>query len=619
MKTGLYFSLLLFFLAGSAIVFSQPLPPENLTALQGSSVLHPVYVKLNWSSPSDMVRFNIYRKDGAVSDTGSFVKRYAGLRSLSFNDMRVLPGGTYSYYVTAINRQGESTPSNVVEITMELNTGSGTVSGVITNDNTMQPVPNAAAVFFYTSGYGMGITASTDSNGIFNATLRPGSYYLKTMARGYYMEFYDNVPVVQEATPILVTDGSSLNFNIGLTPYVPPVVYTLSGSVKDSLENPLPSVLKAYNVRSNTRHHFLYSTRTDSLGNYTLNVREGDTLVVMAVPVNKNYFPEFWDDKFSFAEADRIPVTGDITGINFILQQKPVYLNSVSGVVADLQNIPVESFVTAVRLDSRVMRRYVVTTDLAGVYTFSNLIPGKYILRADPREGYQPTFFKYDGSQTLNWREADSVMVDASSLITGIDFSVVPLPGIGEGTIAGLVSTSAGENLHAAYVYALGYDGEIAGYGITDRSGKYRIDGLNSGEYRLFTDKPDYNFDNPVALTVDYEANIYQRVNLVLNPASVTEVKNSKPEIVTNYQLYQNYPNPFNPVTSIKFSLPEKSNVKMTVYNLLGIQVAELINEVKDAGNHTISFDASDLASGIYFYKLETGKYTQTRKLTLIK
>ena len=85
------------------------------------------------------------------------------------------------------------------------------------------------------------------------------------------------------------------------------------------------------------------------------------------------------------------------------------------------------------------------------------------------------------------------------------------------------------------------------------------------------------------------------------------------------FELNQNYPNPFNPVTTISFSLPESGNVRLTVYNLLGEQIADLINEVKEAGVHTINFNASNLNSGIYIYKIIVGNFVQSRKMTLIK
>ncbi len=93
------------------------------------------------------------------------------------------------------------------------------------------------------------------------------------------------------------------------------------------------------------------------------------------------------------------------------------------------------------------------------------------------------------------------------------------------------------------------------------------------------------------------------------------------------FELSQNYPNPFNPTTTIRFSLPDASLnpsqggtlVKLTVYNVLGQQVAVLVNDILEAGVHTINFNASELNSGIYIYKLEAGSLVQTRKMTLIK
>jgi hypothetical protein len=87
----------------------------------------------------------------------------------------------------------------------------------------------------------------------------------------------------------------------------------------------------------------------------------------------------------------------------------------------------------------------------------------------------------------------------------------------------------------------------------------------------------------------------------------------------TDYLLSQNYPNPFNPATNISFILPEDARVRITVYNLLGEQVAELIDTDFAAGSHTVSFEAEGLTSGIYFYKMEAGNFISTRKMTLIR
>ncbi|MDP4117473.1 MAG: T9SS type A sorting domain-containing protein, partial [Bacteroidota bacterium] len=85
------------------------------------------------------------------------------------------------------------------------------------------------------------------------------------------------------------------------------------------------------------------------------------------------------------------------------------------------------------------------------------------------------------------------------------------------------------------------------------------------------------------------------------------------------YELSNNYPNPFNPSTKIKFSLPESKIVNLSVYNVLGEKVATLINGQMEAGMHEVNFNAANLTSGVYIYKIEAGKFTQTKKMMLIK
>jgi hypothetical protein len=91
-------------------------------------------------------------------------------------------------------------------------------------------------------------------------------------------------------------------------------------------------------------------------------------------------------------------------------------------------------------------------------------------------------------------------------------------------------------------------------------------------------------------------------------------------EIVDQYALNQNYPNPFNPTTNISFSLKDAAPVKLTVYNLLGQEVATLISgKVMNAGTHTVAFNASSMSSGVYIYRLEAGSFVSNKRMTLIK
>jgi photosystem II stability/assembly factor-like uncharacterized protein len=129
---------------------------------------------------------------------------------------------------------------------------------------------------------------------------------------------------------------------------------------------------------------------------------------------------------------------------------------------------------------------------------------------------------------------------------------------------------------------------------------------------------------------LDYfkEANNVVHLYMIATDGSVIRYRDSsillgvKPvsgNIPNEYKLEQNYPNPFNPVTTINYSLPKASNVSIKVYDMLGNEVMNVVNEFRQAGNYSASVDASSLASGVYFYKMEAGSYKDAKKMILVK
>jgi hypothetical protein len=94
---------------------------------------------------------------------------------------------------------------------------------------------------------------------------------------------------------------------------------------------------------------------------------------------------------------------------------------------------------------------------------------------------------------------------------------------------------------------------------------------------------------------------------------------NSNTNIPGEFSLFQNYPNPFNPNTTVEYNVPKNTYVTIKVFDAVGRLAALLVDEQKTAGNYKINFDAGNLASGIYYYTMNTSEFTQTKKMILIK
>lgn len=144
-----------------------------------------------------------------------------------------------------------------------------------------------------------------------------------------------------------------------------------------------------------------------------------------------------------------------------------------------------------------------------------------------------------------------------------------------------------------SFVNGHGTTTELQSYNYQDKLNNLNVNGTIS--YRLRQVDFDGTYEYSSVVNVDF---------------------NNLPE---NFGLQQNYPNPFNPSTKINYSIASAVFVNISVYNLLGEKVAELVNEMKEAGNYEVNFDASQLTSGIYLYKLEAGSFVQTNKMTLLR
>jgi len=150
----------------------------------------------------------------------------------------------------------------------------------------------------------------------------------------------------------------------------------------------------------------------------------------------------------------------------------------------------------------------------------------------------------------------------------------------------------------------------------------FEVNDPSVGEIKLapaITENPHHSLmfiynrrSNPEQLAFDNVVPAYEGVSVALSGARGQQLP-------TVFSLAQNYPNPFNPATEINFGLPVPSNVQLTVYNVLGQTVTTLVDGELPAGNHTITWDASSVSSGVYFYRLTTNQFVETKKMMLLK
>ncbi len=133
---------------------------------------------------------------------------------------------------------------------------------------------------------------------------------------------------------------------------------------------------------------------------------------------------------------------------------------------------------------------------------------------------------------------------------------------------------------------------------------------FNDGEYRVVG-----TLGQPFMSSESNGVGFWYLASRELNVA----VEQSSLTVPGEFQLQQNYPNPFNPTTTIEFALPKQSNVTLKLFDILGREVATLVDDELESGVHKINFDAQDLASGIYFYRIHAEGFLKTKKLMLLK
>jgi hypothetical protein len=381
-------------------------------------------------------------------------------------------------------------------------------------------------------------------------------------------------------------------------------------------------------------NYIISSTRTNQSGYYYAPLPPGQ----YAIAVEKDsYYVSFYQNQYDPFNADLVTLQRDST-LTLDLQLDGMIFtgNSVSGIVSDsLSFARIKKGILVVRTGTHTPGKnsvgsnrgilqngiYTAFIKADGSYNIQNvIIPGYYYVQAFS-DYYVPSFYTYANRPAIFWQQADSVLI--SGALSNVNVVMNRDSSVGGGIINGQVTVNPElSNLTDVLIYAKSIDNNLwYNYGFLKDINKFKLANLPYGNYKLFAQKIGYSDGTSTDLQITPTNTVINGVNIPILISSI-EYENHTPTV---FQLEQNYPNPFNPTTKIRYAIPllraeERGwSTILKVYDILGNEVATLVNEEKPSGYYEINFNASGLASGMYFYKLQAENYSETKKMILLR
>ncbi len=549
--------------------------------------------------------------------------------------------GEYSLH---INAQGYSN-FIIREFEVELNHGmnslkfflrdtsqmkGGIVSGKVDFENSNNAIMNSIIEFISADTSRKNFFTTTDMEGRFRTKVSVGKYYVMVSiaskdSLSFYQEYYKNAHSIADAKVITVTDGESVSdieFEIPEQIYLPKHKITFSGTVNSTLNTSLTNArVNIWTANEGEDEHggrFIASTRTDASGKFTVTLDSlPQSLNAFTVSASKaGYKIQFYNGKNSLYKANTLLSFADTTfsGLNFTLTPVDTVSNiySISGNIVDTANVGIANAFVIVK-DSLSGNTHVAVSGFNGNFQIKALKTGVYYLMVSAT-GYKSVFY----SNTDEWENATAIHVTSSS-ITGIKITLGKSDNnVVGGHLVGEVHSENGAVLSGVLISVKNSSNVTIRTTVTGNDGSYSISGVVQGNYTLTASA--LLVGTKQKKTSYSPSNGSTQVNNFILPAKVTAVElSNNNSIPSKYILENNYPNPFNPSTVIKFSLPIAAHVTLTIYNILGQKVAELINNQLSAGDHTYIFNAINLSSGVYLYRLEANNFVATKKMILEK
>jgi len=397
------------------------------------------------------------------------------------------------------------------------------------------------------------------------------------------------------------------------------------GTVSDSL-SPL----------ENTNIYFFYNgvylldtTTTDASGNYQITLPEGEYTIAAE---KEDYFVVFHDSTYDPFFATLVELdSGDVKTIDFNMLEIINTTLSVSGIVSDSVNgTPFPGATIVVRRGKHVptmpspkllqqdsIRAFAGIIKSDGTFKVNVQYENYYYVQAFTNY-FLPGYYNDEGNASVFWQDADSLLIN--STIIDKNISLLRDSSHGGGTISGFINFSLDggqSDFEGITLLARSLDnGKLYSYNFGKETGEYKITNIPFGTYEVIGQR--IGIDNAISEIITIDPFNNQITGVIIN-FNITSVENEELFIPDEIILYTNYPNPFNPSTTIKFSMPQSSYATLKIYNVIGEEVAVLLDRVLTAGTYDFEWNATSLSSGIYFYKLQAGDFVETKKMILLK
>lgn len=395
---------------------------------------------------------------------------------------------------------------------------------------------------------------------------------------------------------------------------------------------------ESLNPIANSKVYFFYygiylfdSTSTDNAGIYSKLLPTGNYTVAAEKEGYRVMFSGNTPDPFYAIPVDLD--SGQTLNVDITL---PLINNngySVSGTVIDsIYGTPIDKGVVIIRKGNHtptLMKPTAPNAD-SSVYagfvrpdgTFNVLVEdSSYYFVQGYSEYYLPTYYNNDNAASVFWQNADSVFINQS--IPDKNLYVKRDSSFGGGYVYGYVTvpnSDASENDGVSLFAQSTTNNELYAYNFAKETGFYGINNIPYGTYKVVAQKVGFQNTYSEEFTISASNPNQRDVYLTFLPSDVDDDKGIVP---TSIKLYNNYPNPFNPSTKIRFALPGNNgnsfNVKVIIYDILGNEIVNLVDEEKSAGIYEVNFNANQLASGIYIVILKANSLSISQKIVLMK